>query len=235
MKKNVCTILLLTLFISPHVFAKKQNAAPAANPLIAYWNFDEVVDNKIKDISGNGHDGVISGAVVDEGKIGKSLLFSVANKDVVVVDNAEEFNVSNRQYTIMAWVKPREISKEGAGILNFNAGYMIAITKKAMLTYADSVLWDTCDFGSYGLIVRDKWQHLAVVRNGDEVLVYIDGREVGRKLMAGEVKPSKSKLFIGAASNSSAFFDGWIDELAIYRKALSARDIQKKAQLGVLK
>lgn len=125
MNKNLSSLFLLTLFLSPHVFAKKLNQTPPVKTLIAYWNFDEIVDNKVKDLSGNGHDGNVSGATLEEGKLGKALLFTAANNTFVDVPNSEQFNQPNKQFTVMAWVKPRLSLNASAGVINFASGYAI--------------------------------------------------------------------------------------------------------------
>jgi hypothetical protein len=229
---NYSSILLLSLFLSPQAFAAKPGKAPPVNPLIAYWNFDEIVDNKVKDVSGNGHDGNVNGATLEEGKLGKAMLFTAANKNFVDVPNSDQFNQPNKQFTVMAWVKPRSLNpKAPAGVINFAAGYAMQISKNK-LTYADSIWWDFCGFGSYGQLEPDKWQHLAAVRNGDKVTLYIDGKEVGSRSVAGEIKPSKAKIIIGAQNAKAANFDGWVDEVAIFGKALTPNAIQAKAQQG---
>lgn len=232
MKIKISSIVLLALFLTPQAFAKKQNAAPAVNPLIAYWNFDEIIDNKVKDQSGNGHDGNVTGATLEEGKLGKAMLFTAANKTFVAVPNAEQFNQLSKQFTVMAWVKPRTLDpKAVAGVLNFAGGYAMQISKNK-LSYADSVWWDFCGFGYYGQLEQDKWQHLAAVRNGDMVTLYIDGKEVGSRSVPGDAKPSKANINIGALSGKAGYFDGWVDEVAIFGKALTPKAIQAKAQLG---
>ena len=235
MKMKFSSIFIMVLFLSPPVFAQKQNAAPPVNPLIAYWNFDEIIDNKVKDQSGNGHDGNVTGAILEEGKLGKAMLFTAASKTFVDVPNAEQFNQPNKQFTVMAWVKPRALNpKAAAGVLNFASGYGMQISKNK-LTYADSVWWDFCGFGSYGQLEQDKWQHLAAVRNGDKVTLYIDGKEVGSRSVPGDAKPSKAKIIIGAQSGKAGYFDGWVDEVAIFGKALTPNAIQAKAQQGANK
>jgi hypothetical protein len=234
--QNLFFTLVLSLLISTQVMAKKQNTPAMVNPLIAYWNFDEIVDNKIKDQTGNGHDAKVSGGVLDEGKLGKAILFSAAEKNFVHAPNAEQFNLPNKQHTIMAWVKPRGLNQKGtAGIVNFPNGYAMAITNNR-LTYADSFWWDFCAFGSYGQLELNKWQHLAAVRNGDKVTLYIDGKEIGTRIATGDVKqPSKAEITMGAQSSEVGYFDGWIDEVAIFGTALTPNAIRAKAMQGAAK
>ena len=200
MKLNLSSLLLLALFLSPQVFAKNKTATPADNPLIAYWDFDEVVDNKIMDRSGNGHDGNVTGAVLEEGKLGKSMLFTGANKTFVVVDSSEKFSFPNKQFTFMAWIKPKTLIPLAGVVLNIASSYQVLQVNKNGLSYSDPIMPYPCDFGEWGKLEQDKWQHVAAVRNGDKVILYIDGREVGARLLPGELKTLTSKIYIGTKS-----------------------------------
>jgi hypothetical protein len=230
MKINLSSILLLAVLLSPQVMAKKRNQVPPANPLIAYWNFDEIVDNKVKDQSGNGHDGNVIGATLEEGKLGKALFFTAASKTLVDVPNSDQFNQPNKHFTVMAWVKPQNPTAS-AGIICFPSGYVIQIGNNK-LNYADSILWNFGQFGAYGQLEPDKWQHLAAVRNGDKVSLYIDGKEVVSKDVPGDAKPSTRNIIIGSYSEQTGYFDGWIDEVAIFGKSLTPEAIKAKAQNG---
>lgn len=234
MKVNLSSLVLMALFLSPQVFAKKQNAAPPVNPLIAYWNLDEMTDNKIMDQSGNGQNGTVTGGVLEEGKQGKAMLLTAANKNFVTVESSEKFNFPAKQFTVMAWIKPKSLTPAAGTVLNIAGGYLLQVNKDG-LSYADGIQPNPCAFGAWGKLEQDKWQHVAAVRNGDRVTLYIDGREVGARIFTGELKPSKAKLYIGTKSDKGGFFDGWIDEVAIIGKALTPNAIKAKAQMGALK
>lgn len=234
MKIKISSIVVMALFLSPKVFAKKQNAVPPVNPLIAYWNFDEVADNKIMDQSGNGQNGTVTGSVLEEGKLGQAMLFIGANKNFVTLENSEKFNFPGKQYTIMAWIKPKTLTPAAGTVLSLTGGYQLQVSKDG-LSYADGIQPNPCAFGAWGKLEQDKWQHVAAVRNGDRITLYIDGREVGARIFPGELKPSKAKLYIGAKSEKAGFFDGTIDEVAIIGKALTPTAIKAKAQTGASK
>ena len=88
-------------------------------------------------------------------------------------------------------------------------------------------------------IPLDQWQHVAFTTDGATLRLYRQGREVGRLKHAGLQYPVRLQaLGIGARPNdagstvSSAkpdFWDGKLDEIAIFNDALSADDILKLA------
>jgi hypothetical protein len=92
-----------------------------------------------------------------------------------------------------------------------------------------------CRDGSTALVGRtivapQTWNHLALVRDGDAVAVYLNGRLdlAGR----ASVEASGPRLAIGGEAHNSAGFEGKIDEVAVYDRALNAAEIA--AHLGTV-
>lgn len=65
------------------------------------------------------------------------------------------------------------------------------------------------------------WHHVALVRVGSNVKVYLDGDpspEIDGKLAPGFVE-GEEQIFVGGRSDNFANFKGRIDEVAVYRRA----------------
>jgi hypothetical protein len=70
------------------------------------------------------------------------------------------------------------------------------------------------------------WHHLVLVRQGKRVTVYLDGNP--KPEIAGEVQElgvKGAELFIGGRGDGVANFEGKIDEVAFYDRALEAAEI----------
>jgi len=72
------------------------------------------------------------------------------------------------------------------------------------------------------------WNHLALVRDGTRFTVYLNGNP--QPELSAQVTPAKAsrgtQLYIGSSgSGDEATFEGKIDEVAVYRRALSAKEI----------
>jgi len=82
--------------------------------------------------------------------------------------------------------------------------------------------------------VTDRWYHLAVTRSGSTYVLYIDGvQELTRTDTGSNVIPdSSAPLTIGWAEENF-FFDGIIDEVTLYNRALTAEEIAAIASAGV--
>ncbi|MCH2059882.1 MAG: DUF1553 domain-containing protein [Verrucomicrobiales bacterium] len=82
-------------------------------------------------------------------------------------------------------------------------------------------------------LAADKWQHVAVVYDGSSkasgVKIFIDGKLVGNKVEQDSLKDSivtQTPFKIGSRS-SQGNYNGEVDELRIYNRALSEAEIQR--------
>jgi len=82
-------------------------------------------------------------------------------------------------------------------------------------------------------LAADKWQHVAVVYDGSSkasgVKIFIDGKLVGNKVEQDSLKDSivtQTPFKIGSRSNGGNY-NGEVDELRIYNRALAAGEIQR--------
>ena len=79
--------------------------------------------------------------------------------------------------------------------------------------------------GQTVLEFRD-WHHVALVRGPGELKVYLDGKlEIESKLEWTIDQPAKLPVFIGGRSDKLFGFEGKLDEVAVFDRALSASEV----------
>jgi hypothetical protein len=70
-----------------------------------------------------------------------------------------------------------------------------------------------------------KWHHVVVVRDGGTVTVYLDGQLDAR----GELEPTTprrvARVFVGGRSDRTDSFEGRLDEVALYQRALAPEEV----------
>jgi hypothetical protein len=75
-------------------------------------------------------------------------------------------------------------------------------------------------------IVPRTWHHVVLVRDGKKVTVYLDGQSTPE--ISGEVAVGHpagvGEVFLGGRSDRNAGWEGKIDEVAVYNRALSAEE-----------
>jgi fibronectin type 3 domain-containing protein/anti-sigma regulatory factor (Ser/Thr protein kinase) len=202
--------------------------------VVGYWKFDEGDGTSTMDASGTGNNGTVSGATWTTGKAGGALRFDGVN-DYVGVGNGASLNFAGR-ITIAAWIKPEatdglrnivvhgySTSPNGEVILRINAGkYEIGS-------------WDGTVHGTVSTIPTgdvNNWVHLAGLYDGTTWRLYRNGVQVNSRNDATGAVTVNANWAIGArGTGTGRFFQGSIDDVYIYNRALSVAEIAQLAQL----
>jgi hypothetical protein len=70
------------------------------------------------------------------------------------------------------------------------------------------------------------WSHLAATYDATTLRLYVNGVQVGSRAVSGALLTSTGALRIGGNSIWGEFFQGRIDEIRIYNRALTPTEIQ---------
>jgi len=197
--------------------------------LVGYWRFDEETGSTAKDSSPYGNDGTIYGATRVRGIIGKALEFDGVD-DYVEVSDSPELRLVNGG-TIVFWVKLATLSQpyNYPGVLHKWDG-----TNGWKITYsslANRFAFERRNGGTANSISSNKndwqaneWYCLAFVDDAgaSKLYIYVNGEldNTGtRNIAIGEYTGSL-RLSYGS------YFNGTIDEVRIYNRALSPGEIK---------
>ena len=88
--------------------------------------------------------------------------------------------------------------------------------------------------GSSGAIIGptaipvNTWTHEALTYDGTTIRLYINGVEAASKPQTGAVKSSTDPLWIGGNTPFGEYFQGLLDELRVYKRALTPAEIQSR-------
>jgi hypothetical protein len=201
-------------------------ASASASGLVAAYSFNDGTGTTTADVSGNGHPGTISGASwTNDGRYGGALSFD-GTDDHVALGSLGTFYQSG--FTLEAWVKKATDTKKDVAVLGSftgaGAGPMIWVDHLAghyRLT-AGLSLDNYLDSGQSP--VADTWQHLAVTYDGTIARFYIGGTEVASRTISSF--GASNTWRVGAYDTTPfGFFDGVIDEVRIYSRALTPAEI----------
>lgn len=203
---------------------------PDDDRLIAYWSFEKGPDPRVvRDLTGNGHDGRITGAPqFVAGVFGSALEFDGVG-DYVMVPNATGLSFGPEDsISISAWVRVMPdtvVPGKFSGIVTRGRE-----TKNwSGIWIAHSGRWAIgCKtigrFNIYGPQVLPGWRHVVLVKDGAVSLtLYVDGVPVasGETVGVGD----EGHLMIGAAGGRREFFRGAIDEVKVFGVALGRERI----------
>jgi hypothetical protein len=206
-------------------------AQPTAVGLVAAYGFNEGSGTSVADASGNAHTGAISGATWStQGKFGNALSFDGVN-DWITVNASSLLNLTTAM-TLEAWVFPTTTSgvrdiliKEGANadIYNLYArNWRGRPEVNVLVGGANRVAEGTAAQGP----AANVWTHVAGTYDGTTLRLYINGVQVASLNQSGAIATSTGPLRIGGNSLWGEFFQGRIDEVRIYNRALTPAEIQ---------
>jgi len=205
---------------------------PATIPgLVAAYPFDEGAGTTVSDVSGNGNNGTNNNATwATSGKYGNALTFD-GTSALVTVKNSPSLQL-NTAMTLEAWVNPSMVSSVYRDVIyKGNDNYYLegtTVTGSGVpgvggtfgAAHNDVVL-----FGPVALTLNT-WTHLAATYDGTTARLYINGTQAASQAQTGAIATSTKSLQIGGDSIYGQFFQGTIDEVRIYNRALSASEIQ---------
>lgn len=161
------------------------------------------------------------------GKEGKSADLS-KGAYIEVEDSGRKLSGMN-ELSVSFWAKKR--TKDSYGCLLYLGPYSIS-TKKP--SYIEGVIETTNGrqvAKHYNLYDVDNlmWHHYALTYDGEWIRLYIDGEKIEQsncsKQHTGIVITSINNLLIGKSQSGTEVFDGYIDEVKIYNKALSRKEL----------
>jgi len=211
------------------------SAADAADPdLVGYWKFDETSGTTAQDATGNGNDGTLNGDPQwVAGMLGGALEFD-GEGDYVDIGNDPIFNITG-QITVACWIKVSQFTDSWQAIFTMGDDSW----RLQRQTTTDNLCWACTgvtgtpgDWWLYGDVnVNDgEWHHTAGVYDGSKYYLYVDGELDAFKDTSGTMSISSYPVMIGAnAQQSGREFEGIIDDVRVYKRALTDTEI-----LGVM-
>ena len=80
--------------------------------------------------------------------------------------------------------------------------------------------------GATSAVPLDRWSNVALTYDGATLRLYVDGRQVADAGASGAIQVTDHPLWIGGNEPYGEHFDGLIDELRVYARALPADEIR---------
>jgi hypothetical protein len=209
--------------------------------LVAHWQFDEGSGTTAVDSSGNGHDGTLLGDPQwVAGMIGSGALSFDGSDGLVDVGHDESLNMTD-ELTITVWVKVGDLSTyyflvckqpSGTAADNYPGNYEFrteANTGALQFGHQEAEGQQYTFYTSETSITAGQWYHVAVsFTKGVLVEFYIDGVPAGSsEQLTNFGILNDEPVRIGGRKDGYSFFNGILDDVRLYDRALSAVQIQK--------
>ncbi|SMF00420.1 Cobalamin biosynthesis protein CobT (nicotinate-mononucleotide:5, 6-dimethylbenzimidazole phosphoribosyltransferase) [Alteromonadaceae bacterium Bs31] len=213
-------------------FSYSSQAVPSN--LLAYWPLDEAGAD-VADVLGS-YGGVLNGGARGDGLFGGALDFSGNDGFVDLTPVVLE----GEQLTISMWFKAADFDDAEARLISQAQGdsandhcYMLSTYNNGGLKLRFRLKADgntATLLASSGELVSGAWTHVAAVYDGNNMVLYKDGEQVGKMPKTGQIDPCYTEpLNIGRNPTAKRYFSGFIDEVRIYKDALDLSQILKLA------
>ncbi len=230
-----------------------QGCSVSNDGLVSWWSFDGTENGIAKDLIGENNGSLIGGPAYVDGKINSGLYLDGIN-DEVKIPASDNLNITG-DVTVELWAKRSTfrdnieiIIAKGAGYfgtIDEPTVYIIGISSSNYIEGKDKILsgFERAD-GSGALIFGSKvindtyFHHLLYERENNTQRLYIDGNLEASGVFVGiPGSTSDIDLLIGALRNGSPndsfqHFNGVVDEVKIYNRALSECEVQAAYNTG---
>lgn len=201
-------------------------AAPVTAGLVGHFTFDaaDVAKGQVLDKSSVASPGTPTGVSFEPGKLGSAGAFD--GKESVVKGKA---TVLAQSFTIMAWVKIADLAagqhsiysgdSKGAPYLRVNPDGQVGFLKAEVAQFAVGNI----------AVKAGEWAHVTATFDNGAWALFVDGKPAGEgKVAADFASPAVYGIGRNLAGGPRPF-KGLIDELRLYNRALSPREVAEQA------
>ncbi len=212
------------------IFSQVPSFVPT-NGLVGYYPFN----GNANDESGNGNNGIVSGATLTSDRFGidnKSYSFNGISNKIEVNDNTQ---LQLTTFTVSLWVNATSgyslVNKSNwsdGSLETFNIGLGTNLLNSSIKVNSNCFAgqgWNniTTNTGS----LYNSWKHIVVVFNGSNVKHFVNGVQVNSQPLVGLMDTCfGGKLKFGAWWQSSPdYLNGKLDDIGIWNRALTQQEI----------
>ncbi|MFT5495913.1 MAG: hypothetical protein ACI9TH_001310 [Kiritimatiellia bacterium] len=211
-------------------FSTEADPGQTFNNNVGWWKFEEGSGPDALDSTGNGHTGTFSGN--SRGTIGPAAGHVCFNgvDDTVDLGNGPSISGTS-DFTVAAWFKTsvdadQMIVQQRNGYwtghykLQVNNDNGVFFNIRSGNTTEISI--DANDLG----VVDGSWHHAVGVRKGLTSYLYVDGQLLNFQSASSQINMDVAPVTIGGSpDDNNKYFDGCIDEVRIWSRALNGSEI----------
>ena len=203
----------------------------------ALWHLDETEGTRVLDSSGNRQSGSLEGLQEDarsEGVFNSSVCFSgKKNHHIAINTVAEELQASS--VSVTAWVKVNPDLKTWAWVAAQGNNYGLIVNRFSnddLLFYIyNGLTWESAGMNYVGLL-DGEWHHIvgSFDDSTNKISLYMDGILVKQKRVNRQIAYRIGNGFTIGSMLGKRVFDGCIDEVQVYDRALTGEEVLQLLQ-----
>ena len=225
---------LTAYFDRASISLSERGSTPAPDEnRVSLWRLNEVSETTAADTMGTAPGTYINGPTQDIwGIVGSGLdnatSFDGADDHVSVVPTAP-LNMK-AGVSLEAWIKPDALQ---GSVLRRNNSYELRPQGDGSVLFRVWVGGNVQSLTSAkGTVTTNSIQYLVGTYDGKAMKLYVDGTQIASQELSGTLTHGSSTLYIGHNDGAGTYFDGIIDEPAIYSEALGSAVILERYEDG---
>ncbi len=210
-KKSQSIVLTLLCLLSIPLYA-------IPSGLVGLWQGE----GNANDSAQNNHGTLVGDTTFASGKVGQAFLMDGSGDFI----DTPITNPLGGTFTVSAWVNVASVANHnsifGKGISDSNEELIFAVLA------GGGFYFDTLDqFRQNGssLITANEWFHLTASKNGTTLRGWVNGIEISMSGGSQGSSNTSQSLQIGASRSSTLTFNGMLDEVALFDRALSDSEV----------
>jgi glucose/arabinose dehydrogenase/chitodextrinase len=204
------------------------------------WNFNEGTGMTTADVTAYGNTatfGALGSPVWSTGKYGSGLKFGGLAQDYLTINDSPTVNITGSALTLSMWINP-STSAPGDQVVfgKFWNGtsnephyqYGLELSKSLVPSFYIGTTNNTMLGAAMGgSLAANQWSNLAIVYDGAHVSYYVNGTLISSSSMTGSIASrTGSTIRMGADIDSSQKFLGSLDDVRLYKRALTQAAVQ---------
>ncbi len=194
--------------------------------LIVVWRANERNDKAIRDVTGNGNDLTLENGQMD---IQRGNVLNFGDEQPLLTFTAKPDSGLDKAFTLAVWIRVDPGHYKAETILSIasgdgKSGCVISLETTHLLKFA-SFSSTTAGEGTGPL--PPGWNHVAVLCVGNKIEAYLNGRSNGSSESgdATALREYFNTLKIGGDALGKGTFYGKMDDIRLYKRALTAAEI----------
>jgi hypothetical protein len=200
--------------------------------LVGCWKLDETSGTTATDSSSKGNNGTLVNMTPPgcwvPGQIGNALTFDGADDFVRVANLSNQLGAN---YTISWWAKPNQIAlKENILLGTDSTNHDFEYYQSNANLYVRADVGSSDDITVSNVFTVGQWVHICGVGDANGTSVYVNGTLAGTTGVKKNTTSNYS-LNIGAYPSGANSFDGTIDDVRLYNRALTTTEIAQLANI----
>ena len=203
--------------------------------ILAYWKMDESIDNARSDSTGNGYDLQETNDYVDyeEGVINDAATFGGFYQGWLTYTDdgfGDQIPINKSNFSFACWFKPYDLSEDKTIAGQWDGGYEYSWLLRFDGDGHLQVIGNTSTGGFHFLSANinlntDNWYHCAFTYDGNDLKLYVNSQLVGVTTIGGSLTNTIPQPLVIGSHEQDNLFNGSIDEVGIWNRALSQEDI----------